>query len=233
MKTYYLIDFENVKDQGLHGLEQLGKNDVVVVFFTGRAARIDMRTLLKKNDATVKFLEAPAGKQSADLCIASWIGFLVGRKPSGKHRMIIISRDTGFDNLIRFWNSWPRVSVSRRPAIAEYISDTQQASEQVYQPNNNKTDHKIPLLQERAERKPKHTEVCPLSAEERIKRNNAVVRALVNAGYTQQESGPIASLAGKGLKAKNRKEETLRLLYEEYGAEEGDHIYGLILDCLE
>ena len=47
MNTYYLIDFENVNSVGLETKKNLTEQDIVIIFYTKNASKIDMSVLSK------------------------------------------------------------------------------------------------------------------------------------------------------------------------------------------
>ena len=69
METYYLIDYENVRGDGLKGCQNLVKSDHIIIFFTQNAKSIDMSDISNHGEAELAMIEVPAGKQSADMHI--------------------------------------------------------------------------------------------------------------------------------------------------------------------
>lgn len=104
MKTIYLIDYENVGSDGLLCCDKLSNKDRIIVFFTKNAPKIDMTKISKLKKHMLDLIEVPTGKQSADMHIGSYLGYLMGKYQSKDCRIVVISRDTGFDNLIESWN---------------------------------------------------------------------------------------------------------------------------------
>lgn len=78
IETYYLIDYENVGSDGLSGCDQLKKTDHIMIFFTKNAKKIDMSEIANHGDAELEMIEVPAGKQSTDIHIGSYLGYLAG-----------------------------------------------------------------------------------------------------------------------------------------------------------
>ena len=60
IKTYFLIDYENVNGSGLAGCEKLGREDHIVIFFTANANKLDMRHIADHGEATLNMIEVPA-----------------------------------------------------------------------------------------------------------------------------------------------------------------------------
>ena len=104
MKTIYLIDYENVGSDGLLCCDKLSDKDRIVIFFTKNAPKIDMTKISNLKKQMLDMIEVPTGKQSADMYIGSCLGYLMGKYHSKECRIVIISRDTDYDNLIESWN---------------------------------------------------------------------------------------------------------------------------------
>lgn len=100
-ETFYLIDFENVHNDGIANIEDLSKGDHVHIFSTENALKIKPEVFWRKDDMVTPHL-VPAGPQSLDMHLVSYLGYLLGLK--GKQCTYkIISKDKGYDNIIRFW----------------------------------------------------------------------------------------------------------------------------------
>lgn len=99
----YLIDFENVHENGLAGIEHLDMEDCVYLFFTDHASKVTLNCL---TDIAVPVIAKKAliGKQSLDMSLVSFLGYLIGVESDQNHRYVIISKDTDFDTVCTFWN---------------------------------------------------------------------------------------------------------------------------------
>lgn len=101
----YLIDFENVKSKGLTGIEHLGENDRVIIFYSENSDTIsfDMHMKVMATPASVEYLKVRVGgKNALDFQLCSMMGFIAAKEI---YRFIfIISNDKGFDKLHDFWN---------------------------------------------------------------------------------------------------------------------------------
>ncbi len=75
-----------------------------------------MAEIANHGAAELKMIEIPAGKQSADMHIGSYLGYLAGKS---KCNIAIISNDTDFDNVIKFWKKELSISVSRKKKLQE------------------------------------------------------------------------------------------------------------------
>ena len=112
--TYYLVDYENVGSNGLSGCKNMTASEHIIIFFTQNARKIDMSEIANHGSAELKMIEIPAGKQSADIHIGSYLGYLAGKS---KCNIVIISNDTDFDNVIKFWKKELGISVSRKKKL--------------------------------------------------------------------------------------------------------------------
>ena len=99
----YLIDFENVHEEGFSALGRLGDKDAVYCFFTRNVAKISMSALAGMRSGQLHFIEAESGKQSLDLALVSYLGYLIGTKPQELY-YDIVSNDNGFSKVAEFWN---------------------------------------------------------------------------------------------------------------------------------
>ncbi len=127
IETHYLIDYENVHSDGLSGCEELKETDHIVIFFTDNAKKIDMDEIYDHGDASLKMEKIAAGKQSVDIHIGSWLGYLSGIHQDD-HRVVIVSKDTDFDHLMEYWHEKTGIHVSRRHQIKENSSDNDASS---------------------------------------------------------------------------------------------------------
>ena len=101
----YLIDFENVKSKGLVGIEQLGEDDKVIIFYSENSDTIsfEMHCKVMTSRADIEYLKVRVGgKNALDFQLSTLLGYLLA-KGSYSH-IFIISGDKGFDKLHDFWN---------------------------------------------------------------------------------------------------------------------------------
>ena len=172
IETYYLIDFENVNKDGLVGCNKLDKNDTIVIFFTDNAKKIDMSDIADHGEAELEMYKIPAGKQSVDIHIGSYLGYLAGEKEGSKTRVIIVSKDTDYDNVIRFWKEKTGISVSRSKQIK---IETQKTKEPTKKNTNSNTANKV-------------------SGTKKTKLNQEVMQAVRNAGCDASVANNVAQM---------------------------------------
>lgn len=104
--TNYLIDFENVNEDGLNGFFDTDSDSRVFIFYTQKVNKISFgfsEKLLSGFRSELHFCGVKNGKQSLDMQLVSFLGFLIGQE-STDDNYIIISRDNDFQTTGAFWN---------------------------------------------------------------------------------------------------------------------------------
>ncbi len=128
METFYLIDFENVHNEGLENIDSLSKNDHVHIFSTENALNIRMDIVFSKGIDIQGHL-VPVRKQSLDMHLVSYLGHLLAIH--GKQcAYVIVSKDTDYDNIIKFWKEEGYANISRKQVIYENASQKKAAAQQ-------------------------------------------------------------------------------------------------------
>lgn len=117
IETYYLIDFENVGDSGLSCSNRLGSHDHIHIFSTRNAPKISIESLTPFNGVDFYSHIIPAGKQSLDMHLIAYLGYLIGKNTSGTCRYIIISKDNDYDNIISFFKELSPSLITRQLRI--------------------------------------------------------------------------------------------------------------------
>ncbi len=206
IETYYLIDYENVGSDGLSGCDKLNKSDHIIIFFTKNAKKIDMRQIANHGDAELDMIEVPAGKQSADIHIGSYLGYLAGTNKGKDCSIVIISKDTDFDNVIKFWKTKTGVKSSRTQQIK--IS-TPKAS----------------IAKQATVSKKSSTKAADRN---RMTLNNEIMQVLSKAGFESDIVGYVASSVVKNVGVEDGKQQIYRTVISKYGQSKGLNIYNHI-----
>ena len=121
IKTYYLIDYENVGSEGFKGCEKLRETDIIHLFYTDNSRKIDLDIINDHGESKLVTHKVPTGNQSADMHLGSYLGYLIGKECAGQDeecKIVVISKDTGFDHIIEFWKTEKDVKVSRNEKIS-------------------------------------------------------------------------------------------------------------------
>ncbi len=101
---YYLIDYENVHQAGLDGIEKLTENDKLVIFYTTNAETLtfSLYEKLVSCKAEIKLYKVQCGgKNALDFQLATFLGYVLGNNPDADCH--IISNDKGYEYVRSFW----------------------------------------------------------------------------------------------------------------------------------
>ena len=116
METFYLIDFENVHDEGIKNIPFLTGTEHVHIFSTKNAKKKQKDIVFPKEKIDINVHMVPVGNQSLDMHLVSYLGYLLGIH--GKQcTYVIISKDTDYDNIIKFWKEAGYSNISRKQKI--------------------------------------------------------------------------------------------------------------------
>lgn len=119
--SIYLVDYENVNADGFRGVEKLGKDDSVYVFYTTNAGNLsfEIHKKLVESQAEIKYFSVSSGKNALDFQLTMFAGYLLGKGTT--QNIYIISNDKGFDADTSFYDSYlfsDGVDVVRHTSIA-------------------------------------------------------------------------------------------------------------------
>lgn len=206
-----MIDYENVHGDGLAGCEDLSDTDHIVIFFTQNAKNIDMSEIADHGNAELRMIEVPAGKQSADMHIGSYLGYLAGQK--GKEcRVFIVSKDIDFDNVIKFWNEKAGIKAFRTQQIRR-------------KPESRESVVGKPLAASKSTGAIAKNNGITATEKEKTAVSIEVKELLSKAGYPNDIVAYVASSVEKNFKAKNKKQQIYRMIVLKYGQDKGLPIY--------
>lgn len=200
-ETYYLIDFENVNEDGLSISEKLTKHDHIHLFYTKNTPKIDIKILNNLNSANLSTHKIPAGKQSLDMHLVSYLGYLIGSHKSNND-YVIISKDSDYNNIISFWKKQNNTKITRHKKISDYQKDNKNTNTIANNTNSQKDK----------ETKTKKSDIkCQLNTE--------IQRAIINADFPRDTSNNVASIVVKYYeedKALNTIHNELKKFYPDY-----------------
>lgn len=100
--AFYLVDYENVNN--ISGIDKLDESSRVIIFYSKNANTItfDTHKAILAAKASIEYKNVEVGRKNAlDFQLSSYLGYLIGEYPS--HKFFIVSKDNGFDCLIKFW----------------------------------------------------------------------------------------------------------------------------------
>lgn len=110
--TYYLVDYENTSSKGFKGCAKLRKSDRIYIFYSENASKINLDFFASNNKLKISAIKVPVKKQSLDMHLASYVGYLIGKHKGKECRFVIISQDNDYDNIIAFWQK-KKVRITR------------------------------------------------------------------------------------------------------------------------
>lgn len=232
MPKYYLIDYENVRENGLVGAERLTGEDSIFVFYTKNANKISLDAFCGVS-AAIKVLKVPAGKQSLDMHISSMLGYLAGKSPE-KSDYIIVSKDKDFDTVIASWNEAGVGVFSKQETIADGLKAAEPVPEAkpaeqptvadtVEEPK--KAAPKKPVEKKKAKESPAAETGA---ADDRTVLNNRIIKLLGDAGLEGNLPNTVASVVMSNVKKQNKKQAVYLELIKKFGQQEGLKYYKLV-----
>lgn len=105
--NYYLIDYENVKVEGLNGVSGLSEKDAVCIFYSKNADTLtfDLAQRLQETAAQVSYQKVEVGTKNAlDFQLASYLGYLICRHERQRDgHFFVVTKDNGFNALVNYW----------------------------------------------------------------------------------------------------------------------------------
>lgn len=128
---YFMIDFENVGNQGLKGAEYLTIEDRVFIFYSRSCNKVERREwdqmLSSRSKLEICGLKA-GGKNALDFYIASKVGEIYGAGYDGT--VAVVSKDKGFQALKDYWWSCAKKphSIVLKPNIEQSIVSSNENS---------------------------------------------------------------------------------------------------------
>ena len=132
----YLVDYENVSDAGLVGVNQLSANDLVIIFYGSKVKSIAYESLIAITDsaANIEHMKAEkTAKNYLDFQLTTYLGYKLGQNSYSE--IYVISKDSGFDAVVDFW-SQRGYSIKRQEAI---VVTEKSAKKQANNKASNKT----------------------------------------------------------------------------------------------
>lgn len=211
MNVHYLIDYENVREEGLSAIQPGSLDDIIYIFYTVNAAKISLDALAGLA-ANLRIIKVPAGKQSLDMHLVSYLGYLIARYGAGDS-YVIISKDTGFDGVIDFWKQMGDFNVCRQACIRC-------------------TDSSSGAAAPAAEAKKKSRAKDSGSSDLHTQKSNQIMRALSAADVSSEICGIIASTAVKHMEDEKPKQLIYREIIRQFGQKDGLQYYNLIRKLL-
>ena len=102
--SLYLVDYENTGVRGIAGIEGLRSTDRLIILYGPKTGSVPFEDMVKmtSSPAAVEFIRTTkTAKNYLDFQLTTYLGYLVAKKAAEKY--YIISRDSGFDSVLDFW----------------------------------------------------------------------------------------------------------------------------------
>ncbi|MEQ8197224.1 MAG: PIN domain-containing protein [Clostridiaceae bacterium] len=113
---YYFVDYENVKTDGLNGINKLEAGDKICIFYSENADTLTfgLHKRINESKATITFQKVEVGSKNAlDFQLATYLGHEIASNKEDVY--YIVSKDTGFNSVCNYWK--------RRKVEASIIAD--------------------------------------------------------------------------------------------------------------
>lgn len=129
------VDYENVSIKGISGIEKLGDDSIVYLFYSENTAHLPMATVasINNSNAEVRYILTKVGKNALDFTLSSVLGFVI-KERFQEDTFYIVSKDKGFDVLVDYWKGNKVTvkvinSLTQIPAKKKTAKSTQTQSE--------------------------------------------------------------------------------------------------------
>jgi len=110
---HYFIDYENVHDSGLNGIDKIDKDSIIYLLYSDVCKNVSIAFLEKviNKEIQVKLYKTETGKNALDFQLSSYLGFLIGQDFTD---FCIVSKDCGYDSIIDFWKNEKNISIEKQ-----------------------------------------------------------------------------------------------------------------------
>ncbi|MBP8969353.1 MAG: hypothetical protein KBG42_08750 [Lachnospiraceae bacterium] len=201
MESYYLIDYENVGNNGVKDCSDMTKSDHIHIFYTDNSKNINLDIINNHGSAEFETHKVPSGRESLDKHLGSYLGYLIGKYPNKGVKVYIISKDKGYDALIKFWGN--NADIVRKEKV-EPIKEKKQPGASKEKANSPKQT-------------PKGSDSKQVkSSSEKTKFNAELQKTLSKLGYGKEDISVITKLAVKHYGSENFKRDVHIELQKNY-----------------
>ncbi len=121
----YLVDYENVSDAGLNGIDKLTPADLVIIFYGSKVKSIayDSLIAITGSSANIEHIKAEkTAKNYLDFQLTTYLGYKLGQ--NSFKDIYVISKDSGFDAVVDFWSN-KGFSIFRQSSIIIFPDKTE------------------------------------------------------------------------------------------------------------
>ena len=213
-----IIDYENVKDTGLKGIDSLCEEDKLAVFFSNTCSTISQECVdyIQESGCSFEVVQLKTPRANAlDFYQAAYVGELVA---NGETEIALITKDKGFHSIKDYVSGkWSEVQVVVAPNVQIALT---QFSSPLEAERRKKLQYKMNRVSIDAE--------CRrINADKEYKRK--IAQALEEGGFGNQVGNVYDFL--KYAQDKGRKSVYTSALHT-FGRQQGTRIYSLIRDVI-
>ena len=187
--SIFLIDYENVNESGFKGILNCQKDDLIYIFYTknGSTLSFDSHKLLEEAKPKIEYFNAENGSKNAlDFQLSSFLGYLITSHPN--EQFYIISKDKGYEVLIKFWSSFkglkvkigllPNLVIKNSPKIVKEIilSPKEQLLKSKYKEN---TEEILSIIDSNKTKQEINNALCKKFGNSEVKVINKIIKPLL------------------------------------------------------
>ena len=196
--SVFLVDYENT--HSLSGIATLSKDDKVVIFYSQNANSLtfDTHKRIMESPATVEYKYVGTGSQNAlDFQLSTYLGYLVSAHKDSDEKIVIVSRDKGFNNVVSFWKHELSLEIQIAPNLCVETPQTaidnaeQQAAATVAQPQEEQiATLQQPTATEPEQQQTEQTAEVAIEATQLVAEQNDHTQTVADATTEQQTATP-------------------------------------------
>ena len=196
--SVFLVDYENT--HSLSGIATLSKDDKVVIFYSQNANSLtfDTHKRIMESPATVEYKYVGTGSQNAlDFQLSTYLGYLVSAHKDSDEKIVIVSRDKGFNNVVSFWKHELSLEIQIAPNLCVETPQTaidnaeQQAAATVAQPQEEQiATLQQPTATEPEQQQTEQTAEVAIEATQPVAEQNDHTQTVADATTEQQTATP-------------------------------------------
>lgn len=196
--SVFLVDYENT--HSLSGIATLSKDDKVVIFYSQNANSLtfDTHKRIMESPATVEYKYVGTGSQNAlDFQLSTYLGYLVSAHKDSDEKIVIVSRDKGFNNVVSFWKHELSLEIQIAPNLCVETPQTatdnaeQQAAATVAQPQEEQiATLQQPTATEPEQQQTEQTAKVAIEATQPVAEQNDHTQTFADATTEQQTATP-------------------------------------------
>lgn len=220
MRNIFFVDSENVSDCWIQLFDYMSDDDRILVFYTDKSPHMSYANViaLKQSSIEPEFILCENGTDNAlDFQLVTYLGAYTVKNPDDN--LIIVSRDKGFDSVVRFWTDRGYQVCRKAPSIFHTL--TKEVLEQKPMlPAVPVSPASLPVIEASAPEESKTEKPADLLP---IATPDPVIPIAPAFEYDTEQLSTLLSCIGKGnLSALHN------ILISIYGQEKGSYIYGIV-----